>query len=87
MSDGTGAFDRCETVAEVIVLTNHMLGLDGVQKVLDQVGFTKESLIKAEREIARVGMTELAKTVKAAARRAKRGPPTFKSRWAHKKGH
>jgi hypothetical protein len=79
-------FEPCETLAELFVLTHHLIGIDGVEKLLTEAKPTKESLREAADEIARVGMVELARVVRLHARRAKPGPPTFDQRWPPPRG-
>jgi hypothetical protein len=84
MSDDAGLFGPCETLSEIIVCVNHILGLDAVEQLLVQgkADLTKESLRKASREIEIVGLTELAKVVRGHIKKVRRGPPTFASRWS-----
>jgi hypothetical protein len=82
-----GLFDRCQTLAEVLVCTHKLLGLPGVETLLDQArpDLTKESLQKAAREIDRVGLTELAKAVRGHVRKVKPAPMTFTRMWPRRR--
>jgi hypothetical protein len=81
MSDSL--FDRCQTLSEILVCTNKLLGLPGVQELLNQAtsDLTKESLRKVSAEIDRVGMRELAAVVRGHVRKVKPGPMTFTKLW------
>jgi hypothetical protein len=79
----SGLFANCETVSEIIVIVNHLLGLDGVETLLMKAipDVTREGLRQAADEIGRVGLKELAKLTRRYARKAKPAPLTFKTRW------
>ena len=70
------ALAQCETVCEVIVVTHHWLGLEGVDKLLDRVVpiSTREQLRGEADELARVGLTPLAQLIRRRARKARSEP-------------
>ncbi|WP_079602744.1 hypothetical protein [Bradyrhizobium erythrophlei] len=70
------ALAQCETVCEVIVVTHHWLGLEGVDKLLDRVLpiSTREQLRGEADELARVGLTPLAQLIRRRARKARSEP-------------
>ena len=76
-----GLFGQCETIAEIIVVTNHLLGLDGVEQLLAKADLTREALLRASREIEIVGLGPLAKLIRQHARKARRESLTFDKRW------
>jgi hypothetical protein len=70
------ALAQCKTVCEVIVVLHHWLGLEGVDKLLDQVVPipTREQLRAEADELARVGLKPLAQLIRRHARKARSGP-------------
>ena len=74
-------FGQCETIAEILVVINHLFGLAGVEKLLTEAPGSRESLREAAEEIGRVGLQELAQITRRHARKAKPEKPTFDRRW------
>jgi hypothetical protein len=70
------AFAQCESVCEVIVVAHYLLGLEGVDKLLDQIlPISSREQLRAEAdELARVGLEPLAKLLRRHARRARAAP-------------
>jgi hypothetical protein len=76
-----GPFYECDTIAETLVLTNALLGIDVVGELLCNVHCGRESLLAAADEIERVGLVDLARLIRRHAGKAKPLRPTTTGRW------
>jgi len=66
-----GPFHACQTIAELLVLVNAMIGIDAVDRLLGEIGYWREPLVEAADEIERVGLADLGKLIRRHARKAK----------------
>ena len=76
-------FGDCQSLSEVLIAVHAISGADGIDAVitlLDATKDTRPSLQRAAADLDHVGMAELAGIVRAFARKAPPGPPTFESR-------
>lgn len=77
----TNPFAACQSTTEVVVALNAMHGLEAVEHLLIETASSREMLRTVADDVQRVGLIDLARLVRKYARKAKRGPLTFKTRW------
>ncbi len=68
-------FDGCQSLDELLLIVHRLGGLEAVDKVLTGSGWCRESLREAAAKLGSVGLTGLARLIRAHARRAKPRPP------------
>ena len=76
-----GPFYDCKTLAETLVLTNALIGIDAVEELLRDGDCSRESLVEAADEIDRVGLVDLAKLIRRRARKARPLPLKQAGQW------
>jgi hypothetical protein len=84
-------FDKCESLAEVLIVAYADLGLDGVAQIIAGAAPWRESLQEAAGQFHKLGLTELARVVRKAARHAQPRPlgarEKHEARMAQKRQH
>jgi hypothetical protein len=76
-----GPFAACQTVTEVFVALNAIVGLEAVEHLLVETRMSREELRRVAADVRRVGLADLAALMSRYARKAKPGRLTFRKRW------
>jgi Flp pilus assembly protein TadB len=77
-------FDKCESLSEVLIVAHAALGLAGVAQIVASAVLWRENLQEAAGQFHKLGLTDLARLLRRAARRAPERPLSARERLAQR---